>query len=115
MAYINANATGSPLADPAEVAALRLVFDDGVERVPVSSTKSVHGHALEASALLEFVVTVLALTRGRLPVNAGHLAEDAHCRLNLVLGRSGPVRPGYALSVNSAFGGANTALLVGAA
>jgi 3-oxoacyl-[acyl-carrier-protein] synthase II len=115
IAYVNANATGSQLADPAEVAALRLVFGDSVEQLPVSSTKSVHGHALEASALLEFVVTVLALGAGRLPVNAGYLDQDADCRLDLVLGEARTARPGYALSLNCAFGGANTALLVGAA
>ncbi|MBS2964427.1 beta-ketoacyl-[acyl-carrier-protein] synthase family protein [Actinocrinis puniceicyclus] len=115
IAYVNANATGSPLADPAEAAALRRVFGDGVERLPVSSTKSVHGHALEASALLELIVTVLALNTGRLPVNAGFLEQDPECRLDLVLGEARAARPGYALSVNSAFGGANTALLVGAA
>lgn len=114
VAYVNANATGSPLADPAEAAALRSVLGDTTERVPVSSTKSVHGHALEASALLEFVVTVLALTRRRLPVNAGFVEQDAHCRLDLVLDPSRTARPGLALSLNSAFGGANTALLIGA-
>lgn len=120
--YVNANATGSPLADPAEATALRRVFldrpfaDDGVMTcpVPVSSTKSVHGHALEASALLELIVTVLALARRRLPVNAGYLGEDSDCRLAVVVDPSRSVRPGYALTVNCAFGGANTALLVGA-
>jgi 3-oxoacyl-[acyl-carrier-protein] synthase II len=75
----------------------------------------VHGHALEASALLELVATVLAMRSGQLPVNAGFLAPDEECELDLVLGAPRPRRPAYALSVNSAFGGANTALLVGAA
>jgi len=111
--YVNANATGSQLADPAEAAALGRVFGRREVPVPVSSTKSVHGHGLEASALLELAVTVLALRAGRLPVNAGFLAEDAECRLDLILDRSRPAPPGYALSLNSAFGGANTALVVG--
>ncbi len=122
--YVNANASGSQLGDSAEAAALRTVFGgtdfgDGSSPRPgrpaVSSTKSVHGHALEASALLEFAVTVLTLREGMLPVNAGYLGPDDECRLDLVL--DGPRRadPGYALCVNAAFGGANTALLVGAA
>ena len=113
--YVNANATGSPLGDIAEVAALRLVFGEGPDLPAVSSTKSVHGHALEASALLEFAVTVLALREGILPVNAGYLGPDEECRLELVLDGPRRAEPQYALSVNSAFGGANTALLVGAA
>lgn len=113
--YVNANGTGTAASDAAESAALRLLFGDALGQVPVSSTKSVHGHALEASALLELVVTVLALRSGRLPVNAGWLAADPDCPLDLVLDEPRPARPDYALSLNAAFGGANTALLVGAA
>lgn len=112
--YVNANATGSPIADQAEAAALDLVFGAGSRNVPVSSTKGSHGHALEASALLEFVVTVLALRAGRLPVNAGYLGSDGQCDLDLVLDRPREVGAEYALTLNSAFGGGNTALLVGA-
>ncbi|QMU69439.1 beta-ketoacyl synthase [Streptacidiphilus sp. P02-A3a] len=112
--YVNANATGSPLADQAEANALRRVFGDHTDRLPVSSTKGVHGHALEASALLELAVTIAALHSGKLPVNAGWTDRDEDCRLDLVLDRPRPIRPRYALTVNSAFGGANTALLVAA-
>lgn len=112
--YVNANATGSPLADAAEARALRTVFGAGGGPA-VSSTKSVHGHALEASALLEFAVTVLAVRDRVLPVNSGYLGPDEDCRLDLVLDRPRYADPGYALTVNCAFGGANTALLVGVA
>ncbi len=112
--YINANGTGTPQSDAAEAAGLRRAFGDLAGGVPVSSTKSVHGHALEASALVELVVTVLAMRSGTLPVNAGFLGADADCELDLVLGEPRPAQPRYALSVNFAFGGANTALLVGA-
>lgn len=108
--YVNANGTGTPLNDAAEATALRAVFG----AVPVSSTKSVHGHALEGSGLVELAVTVQALRSGRLPVNAGFVEPDPACALDLVLGEPRPASPRYALSVNVAFGGANTALLVGA-
>jgi 3-oxoacyl-[acyl-carrier-protein] synthase II len=110
--YVNANATGSPLADQAEANALHRVFGGHAGRLPVSSTKGVHGHALEASALLELAVTIAALRSGTLPVNAGWTGQDEDCRLDLVLDQPRPTRPRYALTVNSAFGGANTALLV---
>jgi len=111
--YVNASGSGTPASDAAEAAALHRAFGPVISQVPVSSTKSTHGHALEASALIELVVTVLALRAGQLPVNAGFLAADEACELDLVLGapRRQPLR--WALSVNSAFGGANTALLVG--
>ncbi len=110
--YINANATGTSYADASEAAAIQLAFGAEASEVPVSSTKSVHGHALEASALLEFVVTILALRAGRLPVNAGFLEPDPDCQLDLILGASRSLHPRHALSLNAAFGGANTALLL---
>ncbi|MER5866281.1 beta-ketoacyl synthase N-terminal-like domain-containing protein [Kitasatospora sp. NPDC002040] len=115
LGYLNANGTGSPMSDLAEARALREVFGDALAELPVSSSKSVHGHALEASALLELVVTIAALDSERLPVNAGWLGPDPEIGLNLVLAGPDRPRPRYALSLNSAFGGANTALLVAAA
>lgn len=112
--YVNANGTGSPLADRAEASALHRVFGAHTGRVPVSSSKAVHGHALEASALLELAVTIGALRDGRLPVNAGWLGPDPDVGLDLVLDGPRTGRPRYALTINSAFGGANTALLVAA-
>jgi 3-oxoacyl-(acyl-carrier-protein) synthase len=113
--YVNANGTGTSYGDAAEAAALHRGLGPTADRIPVSSTKSVHGHALEASGLLELVVAVLALREQQLPVNAGFLGPDQDCELDLVLGASRESGLRYALSLNAAFGGANTALLVGAA
>ncbi|MFF5174578.1 beta-ketoacyl-[acyl-carrier-protein] synthase family protein [Micromonospora sp. NPDC000089] len=112
--YVNANATGTGLSDAAEAAALRLALGERVDRTPVSSTKALHGHALEASGLLELVVTAQALRHGKLPVNAGFLGPDEACPLDVIVDAPRPVGAPYALSLNAAFGGANTALLVGA-
>ncbi|MFE4599296.1 beta-ketoacyl synthase N-terminal-like domain-containing protein [Kitasatospora indigofera] len=112
--YVNAHGSGTPVSDTAEAAALRLALGDHAPTVPVSSTKSVHGQALEAGALLELVVTIAALSAGRLPVNAGFLGPDETCPLNLVLDRDTRPVADHALSLTTAFGGANTALLVGA-
>jgi 3-oxoacyl-[acyl-carrier-protein] synthase II len=113
--YINANGSGTSFADASEAAAIHRAFEAAAPSIPVSSTKSLHGHALEASSLVELVVTVLTLQTGMLPANAGFLAADPACQLNLVLGASRQASPRYALSLNAAFGGASTALLVAAA
>jgi 3-oxoacyl-[acyl-carrier-protein] synthase II len=112
--YVNANGTGTVYSDNAESAALHRAFGRDVRGIPVSSTKSVHGHALEASGLLELVLTILALRAGRLPVNAGYLGPDDACQLDVIVGEPRATDARYALTVNAAFGGANTALLVGA-
>jgi 3-oxoacyl-(acyl-carrier-protein) synthase len=113
--YVNANGTGTAFADASESAALHLALGGEARQIPVSSTKSVHGHALEASALIEFVATLMALRARQLPVNAGFLSADPQCELDLVLRPGREPRPGYGLSLNAAFGGANTALLVAVA
>jgi 3-oxoacyl-[acyl-carrier-protein] synthase II len=115
LGYINANATGTQLSDAAEAAALCTALGPVAGRVPISSTKSMHGHALEASALLELVITVLSLVEGKLGVNAGYLGPDPDCPLDLIVDGPRQLSAPYALSLNSAFGGANTALLVRAA
>ncbi|RQX11404.1 3-ketoacyl-ACP synthase [Micromonospora ureilytica] len=113
LAYVNANGTGTMRADAAESSALRTGLGTVAGSVAVSSTKSVHGHALEASGLLEFAVTALALDAGQLPVNAGFRAADPQCPVQVVREPS-PMVGRYALSCNLAFGGANTALVLGA-
>ena len=113
LGYINANATGTQLSDAAEAAALATALGPLAGQVPISSTKSMHGHALEASALLELVITVLSLAEGKLGVNAGYLGPDPDCPLDLIVDGPRQLAAPYALSLNSAFGGANTALLVG--
>ncbi|MFL6117740.1 MAG: beta-ketoacyl synthase N-terminal-like domain-containing protein [Catenulispora sp.] len=111
--YINAHGSGTKQSDVAESAALHAALGAPAATIPVSSTKSIHGQALEAGALLELVVTIAALGAGRLPVNAGFLGPDDDCRLDLVL-RPATADLTHALTLNVAFGGANTALLVGA-
>ncbi|MFG1884673.1 beta-ketoacyl-[acyl-carrier-protein] synthase family protein [Micromonospora sp. NPDC049102] len=111
VAYVNANGTGTTRADAAESSALRVGLGAAAASVAVSSTKSVHGHALEASGLLEFAVTALALDAGRLPVNAGFREPDPQCPVRVVR-EPAPLTGRYALSCNLAFGGANTALVL---
>jgi len=113
LGYINAHGSGTGQSDPAETSALRLALGDAAASVPVSSTKSLHGQSLEASGVLELIVTLLAARKGMLPVNAGFLGADDKCRLNLVLDEPLAATPEYAMSLNAAFGGANTALVVG--
>jgi 3-oxoacyl-[acyl-carrier-protein] synthase II len=113
LGYINAHGSGTGQSDPAEASALRLALGDAAQAVPVSSTKSLHGQTLEASGVLELIVTLLAARKGMLPVNAGFLGADDRCRLNLVLDEALAATPEFAMSLNAAFGGANTALVIG--
>ena len=78
--YINAHGTATPANDPTETAAIRAVFGAHAERLAVSSTKSMHGHALGAAAALECLATALALRDGVLPPTANFNEPDPRVR-----------------------------------
>lgn len=105
--YINAHGTGTPGNDPTETRAIREVFGAHADKIAVSSTKSLHGHALGAAGALEAVATILALHRGILPPTANYNERDPECDLDYIPNqpRAGWVEA--ALSNSFAFGGLN--------
>ncbi|HSB14341.1 MAG TPA: beta-ketoacyl-[acyl-carrier-protein] synthase family protein [Bryobacteraceae bacterium] len=108
--YINAHGTGTPVNDPAEVTAIRKAFGDHAERLAVSSTKSMHGHALGAAGALEAVATVLALHHGIAPPTANFTEPDPECDLYVVPNQARRLDVEAALSNSFAFGGLNAVL-----
>ena len=110
--YINAHGTGTLQNDAVETAALKEVFGERAYRVPVSSTKSMHGHLLGAAGALEFVISILALQRGIVPPTMHLNSPDPACDLDYVAGQA---RTGVALrtvmSNSFAFGGTNAVLI----
>lgn len=105
--YINAHGTGTGANDPTEAAAIRAVFGDGADRIAVSSTKSMHGHALGAAGALEAVATVLALRSGTIPPTANFIELDPQCPINVVANQARQADVAAALSNSFAFGGLN--------
>jgi nodulation protein E len=110
IAYINAHGTATPANDPTETAAIRAVFGTHADRLAVSSTKSMHGHALGASAALECLATVLALRDGLLPPTANYTQPDPECDLDVIPNQARAAHVEYALSNSFAFGGLNAVL-----
>jgi len=110
--YVNAHGTGTKYNDGAETRGLRAAFPKFAESIPVSSTKSTTGHLLEAAGAVEFVITLLALLDGVLPPTAGFATPDPECDLDYVPNEPRATDPHRALTVNAAFGGANTALVL---
>jgi nodulation protein E len=108
--YINAHGTATPANDPTETAAIRSVFGAHAGRLAISSTKSMHGHALGAAAALECVATVLALRDGVLPPTANFSEPDPDCDLDVIPNVAREAQVEYALSNSFAFGGLNAVL-----
>jgi nodulation protein E len=113
--YINAHGTGTPGNDPCEASAIRTVFGKRAGYLPVSSTKSMHGHALGGAGALEAVATVLALREGVLPPTANFTTLDPECDLDVIQNQAREVKAEYALSNSFAFGGLNAVLAFRAA
>ena len=114
--YINAHGTATLANDAVETAAIKRVFVDQAHCIPVSSTKSMHGHLLGAAGALEFAVSVLALERKRIPPTINLKVPDPECDLDYV-----PDQPRAAAGLNAvmsnsfAFGGTNAVLICRAA
>jgi 3-oxoacyl-[acyl-carrier-protein] synthase II len=113
--YVNAHGTGTSANDPAEWRALLKVFGERARQLPVSSSKSMLGHAQAAAGVLELCATILAMERGCLPQTLHFTRPRQHAPSDPVPSaapRACAYR--YAVSTNSAFGGANAALVVAA-
>jgi nodulation protein E len=108
--YINAHGTATPVNDVTETVAIHNVFGKHVTRMPVSSTKSMHGHALGAAAALECLAAVLALRDGILPPTANFTEYDPDCNLDVIPNCARHAEIEYALSNSFAFGGLNAVL-----
>lgn len=111
--YINAHGTATPPNDRMETRAIKEVFGARARRIPVSSTKSMHGHTLGASGALEAVVSVLAIAEGFIPPTIHCETPDPECDLDYVTTGARPVAPDVVLSNSFAFGGNNTAVIFG--
>ena len=110
--YINAHGTATRANDVTETAAIKAVFGDAAYRIPVSSTKSMHGHAMGASGAIEIACSLLALNDGFLPPTINLTAPDPECDLDYVPNAARPARVGLFLSNSFAFGGMNGVLAV---
>lgn len=114
--YINAHGTGTTAGDVCETRAIRRVLGEHASRVPVSSTKSVHGHLLGAAGALELAAALIAMRDGFIPATMHLEQPDPECDLDYVPNapRDG-VRPRRVMSNSFAFGGSNAVLILGAA
>jgi nodulation protein E len=110
--YINAHGTGTVINDATESAALGLVFGNKLSRIPVSSTKPIHGHGLGASGAFELVVTIGAVRENIAPPTINFREADVKCPVDAVPNEARSTTIRTALSNSFAFGGINASLVV---
>jgi 3-oxoacyl-[acyl-carrier-protein] synthase II len=110
--YINAHGTATQWNDRLETQAIKKVFGDYACNVPVSSTKSMHGHTMGAAGAIEFIVSLLAIKNQAVPPTINLDQPDPECDLDYVpnIGRKG-VKVNTVMSNSFAFGGTNAVLI----
>ena len=110
--YINAHGTATATNDVVETQAIKQAFGDMAYRIPISSTKSMHGHLIGAAGALEFLISVLAVKNNAVPPTANLKVPDPECDLDYVpnAGRDG-LNVRAAMSNSFGFGGTNAVII----
>jgi len=110
--YINAHGTSTPFNDILETKAIRNLFKEHVDKLAVSSTKSMTGHLLGATGGVEAIISVLAIRDNIIPPTINYENEDPECDLDYVPNKARKVKDlKFVLSNSFGFGGQNGCLV----
>lgn len=109
--YINAHGTGTSLNDSMETKAIKAVLGERAYQVPVSSTKSMTGHAMGGSAAMEAIFSVLSLCDNIAPPTINYVTPDPECDLDYVPNKSRELEIKCVMSNSFGFGGHNSVLI----
>lgn len=110
--YVNAHGTSTPENEKMEFLALATVFDDRLGQLPVSSNKSMIGHALTAAGAIEAVFSLLTIQNGILPPTINYDNPDPAIPLDVVPNHSRRANVRSVLSNSFGFGGQNSSLII---
>ncbi len=110
--YINAHGTATRIGDQVETASLKIALGDHARKVPISSTKALHGHMMGAAGAAELIAAIMSMEQRVVPPTAHLHHTDPECDLDFVpLEARALSNLGAVLSNSFAFGGTNTALI----
>ncbi len=112
--YVSAHGTGTPTNDRMETRAIRRVFEDHADKLPISSIKSMIGHAMGAASALEAAVCALVIRHGVIPPTINYQEPDPECDLDYVPNEARQVTVRIAVNNSAAFGGNNAVTVFGA-
>ena len=105
--YLNAHGTGTKANDVIESTVIRRVFGEHADRLSISSTKSMHGHALGGAGAIEMIACLGALQDNLIPPTINYETPDPECNLDVTPNQSREREVGAVLSNAFAFGGLN--------
>jgi 3-oxoacyl-(acyl-carrier-protein) synthase len=113
VSYINAHGTSTPVNDATETLAIKTLFGEHAYNIPVSSTKSMMGHAMGGAGAIEAVFCALALRDGVIPPTINYETPDPECDLDYVPNEARRADLQYALCNSFGLGGQNACLVLG--
>ncbi len=108
--YINAHGTSTPFNDKTETEAIKSTFGDHAYKLDISSTKSMIGHLLGASGVLEAIATLMTIQNNLIHPTINYDTPDPECDLNYVPNKPKEKIVNTALSNSFGFGGHNVCL-----
>jgi len=109
---VNAHGTGTVLNDVGEAQALYRALGERAGTIPVTSTKSAHGHCLGAAGALEAIASIIGLAEGFVPATLNHTGTDPDIALDIVANAPRALDYDTVLSNNLAFGGLNACVVI---
>jgi len=110
--YINAHGTATPLNDVAETMAIKSIFNGKAYQVPVSSTKSMTGHAMGATGALETIFCIQSIQEEIIPPTIHYQTPDPLCDLDYVPNQAREHKVKVAMNNAFGFGGHNAVLVL---
>ena len=110
--YMNAHGTSTPLNDLSETRAIKTAMGEHAYKVPISSTKSMIGHALGGAGALEAVAAIKTILEGEIHPTINYEHPDPECDLDYVPNESRKQRVDTVLSNSFGFGGQNACLVL---
>jgi beta-ketoacyl-acyl-carrier-protein synthase II len=111
--YINAHGSSTPVNDALETLAIKRLFGETAYEIPVSSTKSVMGHAMGGTGAIEAIFCACAIHHGVLPPTWNYETPDPECDLDYVPNKPRPADIRVTLSNSFGLGGQNACLVLG--
>ncbi|HEY1785396.1 MAG TPA: beta-ketoacyl-[acyl-carrier-protein] synthase family protein [Pirellulales bacterium] len=110
--YINAHGTSTPTNDRLETRAIKKTFGPAAQRIPTSSIKSMTGHLITATGVIEIIVSLLAIRDGVVPPTINYETPDPECDLDYVPNVAREIPCHRVLSNSFGFGGQNVSLVI---
>jgi 3-oxoacyl-(acyl-carrier-protein) synthase len=110
--YINPHGSSTPIGDATETLAIKKLFGESAYSVPISSTKSMIGHALGAAGALEAVACVKTIETGTIHPTINYTTPDPECDLDYVPNQARAASVRTVLSNSFGLGGQNACLVL---